>query len=93
MRGRVKPTRDPDRIDYEESECEETEDAVHMLPDDLRLAVIQHYVIRGSPDDQAEALKCSVKTVYNRLDRAESMMLDLMNEAALKRAGLGSVSV
>jgi len=82
MRGKVKPPRDFDKIDYDAEECSETDKAVNAFPQEYRAVIFQHYISRGTAEQQANTLRCSVKTVYNRLDRAEDMLLGLMNDVA-----------
>lgn len=86
MRGKVqRPPRDWDKVEYEDNECFETEMAVNALgqfDEQLRDVVWQHYVVGGTADQQSKHLSCCVATVYNRLARAENLMLGLLNDAA-----------
>lgn len=70
MRGRVKQSRDWDRIVVDDRIAELTEKAVNTLPDMLIAALCEHYVTQGTVDQQAEALGCTKKTLYNRVDTA-----------------------
>ena len=86
MRGKVqRPQRDWDKVEYEDNECFETEMAVTALgefDEQLRDAVWEHFVVRGTAEQQAKHLHCSIATLYRRVERSEQILLGLFNDAA-----------
>jgi DNA-directed RNA polymerase specialized sigma24 family protein len=83
MKGRVQNNwRDWDREVYSEEEAIATDKAVGALPQDLRKAVFEHYILRGTVQQQCESLEISKSTLYERLDRANTLLLGLLNDIA-----------
>lgn len=57
-------------------EASETEQAVQLLPGDLKATVIEYYTGRGGEADHLRQLCCAKATMYARIDRAHRLLAD-----------------
>lgn len=57
----------------------EIERAVQELQPELKQCINEFYCRIGTAEQKAKYCKCTVKTLYNRLDRAHNRILDLLN--------------
>lgn len=57
-------------------EARETDDAVQLLPSELRATVFEFYLGRGGHEDHARRLCCSVRTMYRRLELADRALAE-----------------
>lgn len=60
----------------------EVERCVACLDETLRSAVIEFYLKPGTCEQKARALRCCVRTLQNRIDRAQHEILGLLNDLA-----------
>lgn len=60
------------------SDCEasDTDEAVMLLPGDLRMTVIEYYLGTGGLRDKLRRLVCSEPTLYARIGRAHRLLAD-----------------
>lgn len=57
-------------------EASETDDAVHCLPGELRVTVIECYVAAGHQAEKLARLCCSKRTMHARVERAHRLLAD-----------------
>ena len=73
----------PDAIcPVDTEEAQETHACVFRLPDELKEAMIQEYVIGGTQQQKARACAVDRTTFWRRCERAHVLLLELMNLAA-----------
>lgn len=83
MRGNVQHiNQNFDKEEYDEERALETEKAVLALEDTLQRTIFEHYVARGTIDQQINALGCVKSTLYERLDRAHAALIGYMLDVA-----------
>lgn len=58
----------------------EIERAVKSLPADLKLAIIQFYLKRGTSDQKARACGCSPRHFFRRIHSAHIRILEWLND-------------
>lgn len=66
-------------------ESAETEKAVQALEQDLKLAVNVYYLVRATRETQAQYLKCHVRTMERRVERAHVRIVELLDASRRKR--------
>lgn len=66
----------------DEAEARETDRCINALATDLRLAIQQTYLHRGTGEEKARRLGCTRMTLWNRTQVAYVRLLDLFNAAA-----------
>ena len=64
------------------TEAEETDRAVRALPYELRKAVLEVWTRGGTLTQKANALHCDRRTLYRRLERANTTLLGYFNDQA-----------
>jgi DNA-directed RNA polymerase specialized sigma24 family protein len=85
LEGNVEQTGGFKELEFDPSECTETDRAVQALRCislDLHAAIIEMYIRGGTGEQKAKALHCTRQTLYNRLDRAYGELLGLFNDQA-----------
>lgn len=83
MRGNVQNNwRDWDREIYSEEDAVATDKAVDALPELMREAVFEHYILRGTVAQQCFHLGIEKSAFYERLDRANTLLLGYLNDIA-----------
>lgn len=63
-------------------EADETRRCIMALPDHLRDAIVQEYVVCGKQAQKARALGIEVRAYQRRISLAHTLLLDLFNAAA-----------
>lgn len=63
-------------IPVRDVEASETDQAVQLLPGDLKATVIEYYIGRGGEADHLRELCCAKATLYARIDRAHRLLAD-----------------
>lgn len=71
-----------EEIDIESSE---TERAVQSLDQDLKLAVQVYYLAGATRETQARYLKCHVRTMERRVERAHALIRQFLEESSRRR--------
>ncbi|MFA5824800.1 MAG: hypothetical protein WC825_02375 [Gallionellaceae bacterium] len=66
-------------------ESAETEKAVQALEQDLKLAVQVYYLASATRETQAQYLKCHVRTMERRVERAHVQIMQLLDDVSRKR--------
>jgi len=66
-------------------ESSETEKAVQSLEHDLKLAVQVYYLFSATRETQAQYLKCHVRTMERRVERAHVHIVQFLDDLRRKR--------
>lgn len=66
-------------------ESAETEKAVQALEQELKLAVQVYYMTATTREIQAQYLKCHVRTMERRVERAHVQIVQLLDDSRRKR--------
>ncbi|WKB52299.1 hypothetical protein [Eleftheria terrae] len=63
-------------IPITDCDAAEMDDAVKLLPSELKAAVLEYYLGEGGMRAKAARLCCTEKTVHNRVDQAQRRLAD-----------------
>ena len=69
-----------------ELELSRVDKAVVSLPEDLKLAVKAYYLGAGTMKQKARDCRCSVQTMYSRVEQAQSRIAAMLEEMKDRKA-------